>query len=120
MKELWKYLIIGCSVIISVIVLSFAITYYGRSKDTIAVTGLGETTFTSDMIVWSGMITVDNYEKLAGYKQIENDRNAVAKYLKNNGISDDEVTFAFINCSGILLLLYPQAISVCPPLPASP
>ncbi|MBQ4507616.1 MAG: SIMPL domain-containing protein [Paludibacteraceae bacterium] len=97
MKELWKYLIIGCSVIISVIVLSFAITYYGRSKDTIAVTGLGETTFTSDMIVWSGMITADNYDKLAGYKQIENDRNTVLKYLKNNGISEDEVTFAFIN-----------------------
>lgn len=97
MKELWKYLIIGCSVIISVIVLSFAITYYGRSKDTIAVTGLGETTFTADMIVWQGRLSVENYDKLTAYKQMEKNQQKVAQYLKENGISDSEITFSFIN-----------------------
>ncbi len=97
MKDLWKYLIIGCSVIVSVIVLSFAITYYGRSKDTIAVTGLGETTFTSDMIVWKGQLSLENYDKVAGYKQMEKNQQKVAQYLKENGVSDDEVTFSFIN-----------------------
>ncbi len=97
MKDLWKYLIIGCSVIISVIVLSFAITYYGRAKDTIAVTGLGETTFTSDLIVWSGNISVDSSDKLAGYKQIESNQQKVANYLERNGISTSEVKWSFVN-----------------------
>ena len=97
MKELWKYVIIGCSVIISVIVLSFAITYYGRAKDTIAVTGLGETTFTSDLIVWSGNITVDSSDKLGGYKQIEANQQKVANYLSRNGITDAEVKWSFVN-----------------------
>ena len=97
MKEIWKYLIIGCSVVISVIILSFAITYYGRSKDTIAVTGLGETTFTSDMIVWTGRISVENYDKLTAFRQMEKNQQTVARYLKENGVSDDEVTFSFIN-----------------------
>ena len=65
MKDIFKYLIIGCSVIISVIIFSFAITFYGRSNDTISVTGLGETEFTADMIVWEGHLTNDNANKLA-------------------------------------------------------
>ena len=76
---------------------AFAITYYGRSKDTIAVTGLGETTFTSDMIVWQGRISLENYDKLAGYRQMEKNQQKVAQYLKENGVSDDEVPFSFIN-----------------------
>lgn len=90
-------MIIGCSVIISVIVLSSAITYYGRSKDTIAVTGLGETTFTSDKIVWQCHLSAENYDKMAGYKQMEKNQEIVTAYLKKNGISDDEMTFSFIN-----------------------
>ena len=97
MKDLWKYLIIGCTVIISVIVLSFAITYYGRAKDTIAVTGLGETTFTSDLIVWSGNITVDSSDKLAGYKQIKANQEKVQNYLEREGISNTEVKWKFVN-----------------------
>lgn len=97
MKESLKYLIIGLSVIISVIVLSFAITYYGRSKDTISVTGLGETTFTSDMIVWSGQLSVEAYDRQTAYKQIEADQKKVAEYLAQKGIADSEVTFSFVS-----------------------
>lgn len=97
MKEIWKYLIIGCSVIISVIVLSFAITYYGRSRDVISVTGLGETVFTSDMIVWQGSIRVEQSDRQSGYELIAKQQKQVAKYLRDNGVSDDEVTFSFVN-----------------------
>ena len=97
MKDIFKYLIIGCSVIISVIIFSFAITFYGRSNDTISVTGLGETEFTADMIVWEGHLTNDNANKLAGYKQMEQNQKKVLDYLHANGVSDDEITFSFVN-----------------------
>lgn len=97
MKEIWKYVIIGLSVIISVVILSSAITYYGRSKDTIAVTGLGETTFTSDKIVWQGHLSTENTDKLAGYQQMERNQQIVMDYLKKQGINENEITFSFIN-----------------------
>lgn len=97
MKEIWKYVILGCSIIISVVVLSSAITFYGRNQAVIAVTGLGETTFTSDKIVWQANLSAENTDKLAGYKQMERNRSIVAKYLKDNGVTDDEITFSFVN-----------------------
>ncbi|MBQ7210294.1 MAG: SIMPL domain-containing protein [Paludibacteraceae bacterium] len=96
MNDLLKYAIIGVSVIISVIVLSFAITYYGRSRDVISVTGLGEEYFTSDQIVWTGRIRVDAYNKQEGYKQIAANQKKVAQYLAENGISSQEVTYSFV------------------------
>ena len=106
MKDILKYSIIGLSIIISVIVLSAAITYYGRSRDTISVTGLGEQTFTSDQIVWSGIIRVDAYDKVEGYKQIERNQAKVAEYLRNHGISNDEVTFEFVNVNKQFTSIY--------------
>lgn len=97
MKEIWKYLIIGCSVIVSVVILSFALTYRTRSCDTISVTGLGETVFMSDLIVWEGVISVESNDKLEGYKQIENNQKKVNEYLVANGIKSDEVKWGFVN-----------------------
>lgn len=97
MKETLKYVIIGLSVIISVVILATAITYFGHKSETISVTGLGETVFTSDMIVWSGQVSVDAYDKQAGYSTIEKQQKQVAEYLRANGIEDSEVTFSFVN-----------------------
>ena len=106
MKDILKPLIIGCAIIISMIVLAYSITFYGKSKDTVAVTGLGETTFTSDMIVWKGRIEVENYDKLAGYQQIEKNQKKVAQYLRENGVSDDEVKFSFISTDKLFNSIY--------------
>ena len=56
MKE-WKYAVIGIAVIVAAAILARAYTYKYRAQDTVVVTGLGETEFTSDLIVWSGTLT---------------------------------------------------------------
>lgn len=109
MKDLWKYLIIGCSVIVSVIVLAFAVTYYGRQRDVISVTGLGETVFESDMIVWRGRISLESSDKLAGYRQMEQNQKKVLDYLLENGVAESEVTFSFINTSKNYVSLYSES-----------
>lgn len=106
MKELTKYLIIGLSVIISVIVLASAITFYGRSNETISVTGLGEKTFISDKIVWNGRIAVESTDKLDGYRTLENQQKQVEKYMRENGIIEEEVTFEFVNMDKLYTSLY--------------
>ena len=70
MKE-WKYAVIGIAVIVAAAILARAYTYKYRAQDTVVVTGLGETEFTSDLIVWSGTLTAEAQNVAAGYAQIE-------------------------------------------------
>ncbi len=97
MKELFKPLIIGISVVVSVVIIVTAIGGWVRSAGTVSVTGLGETTFTSDQIVWRGRILVENTDQLRGYQQIESNQKAVMNYLASQGIKESEVTFSFVN-----------------------
>ncbi len=97
MKELFKPLIIGISVVVSVVIIVTAIGGWVRSAGTVSVTGLGETTFTSDQIVWRGRILVENTDQLRGYQQIESNQKAVMDYLASQGIKESEVTFSFVN-----------------------
>ena len=68
-REHIKYAIIGIAIILSAYLLGRAYTYKYRSQDTVVVTGLGETEFESDLIVWSGVLTAEAAEA-AGYTQI--------------------------------------------------
>ena len=72
-----KYLLLGIAAIICAAVLARAYTYKYRSQDTIVVTGLAETEFTSDLIVWSGTITAEAQQVAAGYAQIEQSKAKV-------------------------------------------
>ena len=93
MKSIIRTAILGISIILSVVVLSFAITYFTRAQDTVSVTGLGEATFTSDLIVWNGYIGVEAQDPLEGYKQIAAQQEKLAQYLSEGGVADSEVTF---------------------------
>lgn len=66
-----KYILLGIAAIVCAVVLARAYTYKYRSQDTIVVTGLGETEFTSDLIVWSGTLTAEAQNVAAGYAEIE-------------------------------------------------
>ena len=75
MKNYLKYVIIGVAIVASAWLLANAYTYKYRSEDTITVTGLGETEFESDLIVWGGSIyaetgsVADGYERMETYKR---------------------------------------------------
>ena len=57
MKNNLKYVIVGLAIVLSAWLLGRAYTYKYRSQDTVVVTGLGETEFASDLIVWNGEIS---------------------------------------------------------------
>lgn len=92
-----KYFIIALAIIICAIVLGRAYTYKYRSQDTIVVTGLGETEFVSDLIVWSGSLTAESQSAAAGYAQLEANKQKVQKYLTEKGIPTDAVVFGFVD-----------------------
>lgn len=92
-----KYLIIGLSAIVCAIVLGRSYTYKFRAQDTIVVTGLGETEFTSDLIVWSGTLTAEAMDVATGYAQIEQSKRKVQQYLASKGLPQEAVVFEFVN-----------------------
>lgn len=92
-----KYFVIALAIIICAIVLGRAYTYKYRSQDTIVVTGLGETEFVSDLIVWSGSLTAESQSAAAGYAQLEANKQKVQKYLTEKGIPTDAVVFGFVD-----------------------
>ncbi len=92
-----KYFVIELTAIVCAVVLGRAYTYKYRSQDTIVVTGLGETEFVSDLIVWSGAITAESQSVAIGYAQLEANKLKVQRYLMNKGIPSDAVVFEFVN-----------------------
>ncbi|MDE6779335.1 MAG: SIMPL domain-containing protein [Alistipes sp.] len=96
MKDL-KYIIIGAAILASAIVLGRAYTYKFRAQNTVVVTGLGETEFTSDLIVWTGYITAESSDVASGYAKIERSKALVAEYIASKGIPADAVVFQFVN-----------------------
>lgn len=92
-----KYIVIGIAAIVCAFILGRSYTYKFRSQDTVVVTGLGETEFTSDLIVWTGMLTAEAPNVAVGYAQIEASKAKVQKYLASKGLPAEAVIFDFVN-----------------------
>ncbi|MBP3601653.1 MAG: SIMPL domain-containing protein, partial [Alistipes sp.] len=85
MKQNLKYLIIGVAIIASAWLLGRAYTYKFRAQDTIVVTGLGETEFASDLIVWDGEIVYETLDVATGYAQLERNKQKVLDFITSRG-----------------------------------
>lgn len=95
MKNLWKYVIVSVAVIVSAIVLSMAYTEKHRTQSgTITVTGLGETEFTSDLIVIKGSISSHHEDASVSYAKMQQDRQKLVDFLVAKGVSVDEISFS--------------------------
>ena len=97
MKAIGKDLVIGLAILLSAWVLGKSYTYKYRTQDRIVVTGLGETEFTSDLIVWRGMVTAESSNVEQGYAQIEASKRKVSDYIAMRGIPAEAVVFEFVN-----------------------
>ena len=93
MKSYWKYLIVAATVIVAALIVSRAYTYRYRTAGTITVTGLGETEFTSDLIVLRGAIDVEQYDAGDAYRAIERDKRRMMEFLASQGISEESIQF---------------------------
>ncbi len=93
MEKLWKYVICSTAFVLAAMVLAAAYTSRSRSEGTISVTGLGETEFTSDMIVIEGSIKVKNDVAAEGYVELEDQREKVVAFLVSKGVSGESISF---------------------------
>lgn len=79
-------------------------THY--SYRTAAVTGLGKQDFTSDLIVWRTSFTRSAYNLQDANRLIKEDIKTVKDFLKQNGISDTEISFTSLKINRNYKQLY--------------
>jgi hypothetical protein len=58
---------------------------------------LGESNFTSDLVVWEGNFNRESTDLKTAYASLEKDRNAVTEYLKSKGIPEAQLIFNAVN-----------------------
>ncbi len=97
MKSYVAPLIIALSVITGVFILGNAYKYKFKTTETISVTGLAETNFTSDQIVWTGNYSRKTMDLKSAYAQLKDDESKIRAYLKGKGVADAEMVFSAVS-----------------------
>jgi len=86
-------IVFGIAIVIAAFVLGNAVINRNRPQGTVNVTGLGETNFTSDLVVWEGNFSRESSDLKGAYASLESDKTAVINYLKSKGIPQDQLVF---------------------------
>jgi hypothetical protein len=86
-------ILISIAVIITGYILGNSYLSKGKADPEISVTGLGEQSFDSDLIVWRANFSKKNIDLKQAYADLNADVRRVKSYLKLKGIANDEVVF---------------------------
>ena len=86
-------IIFAIAIVLAAVVLGNAVINRNRPQGTVNVTGLGESNFTSDLIVWEGNFSRESSEIQTAYSNLEKDRKAITDYLDSKGISSSQIIF---------------------------
>ncbi|SJZ65811.1 SIMPL domain-containing protein [Sediminibacterium ginsengisoli] len=97
MKTYAQYLIVAVAVLAGCFILAGAYKYKFRSAETIVVTGLAETDFTSDQIVWKGVFNRYGSDLKQAYALLKNDEAEIVAYLKGKGVADSNIVFSAVD-----------------------
>ena len=94
-------LIAGICAIICVNMLSERFVSYKKTSGSggLTATGSASCDFESDLIVWRGGYTAYGTTAQEAYRKLSKDADAVKKYLLENGVTEDEMTFGAISMS---------------------
>ena len=97
MKNNLTAIIFGLAIVIAAYILGYSFMNRNKADGTISVTGLGEANFTSDLIVWEGSFTEENFSLEQAYNDLEKDKKIITDYLISKGITSEELVFNAVN-----------------------
>lgn len=95
-NRLWVALIAGVAFITGTFLLGNAYKYKYRQQQTVLVTGLAETNFESDLIVWDGSYNRQSFDMKSAYAQLKDDEKKIRTFLQSMGINDKEIAFSSV------------------------
>jgi len=93
MKKNINAIVFSLAIIVAAYLLGYAVIHRNNADGHISVTGLGETDFTSDLIVWEGTFNSEHPNLKTAYDQLEADKAVIIDYLQNKGVKEDELVF---------------------------
>jgi hypothetical protein len=93
MKNNINAIVFGLAIIAASIILGNAVINRNKKVGTISVTGLGETNFTSDLIVWEAKFSQVNSDLKQAYSDLKKDKETILYYFKSQGLSDNIIVF---------------------------
>ena len=99
MKKFSTAIIIGISIILSSFFLGKSYVERSRAEGSVQVTGLGETNFTSDLIVWECNFSSQKFSLTDAYADLEKDKEIIKNYLIEKGVPAEEIVFSAVNTS---------------------
>ena len=108
MKQYTNAIIFGIAIVASSIFLGKAYTDRNKVEGEIQVTGLGNTDFSSDFIVWEGSFDAQNIDLKQAYVTLEHNKSVVNTYLTNKGISTDQLIYSAVKSHKKTKQLYSQ------------
>ena len=107
-KNFWGTLAISIAVVWAAYNLGSAYKDKNRVNDTVEVTGLGTTDFTSDLVVWSGSFSRQEMDLQSANAKLNEDRAFIKKYMMDQGIAEDEIIFDAIDISKQFEYIYDE------------
>lgn len=109
MKQYTNAIIFGVAIVASSIFLGKAYTDRNKVEGEIQVTGLGNTDFSSDLIVWEGSFGAQNIDLKQAYVTLENNKSVVNTYLASKGINTDQLIYSAVKSHKKTKQLYSQS-----------
>lgn len=97
MKKNLNAIVFAISIVAASIILGNAVINRNKKVGTISVTGLGETNFTSDLIVWEARFSQVNKDLKQAYADLKTDKETISEYLKSKGLSESVIIFNAVN-----------------------
>lgn len=93
MKNNISAIVFALAIVIASIVLGNAIINRNKTEGTISVTGLGQTNFTSDLIVWEAKFSQVNSNLKQAYSDLKKDKETISKYFISKGLNEKVLVF---------------------------
>ncbi|MCE3294738.1 MAG: hypothetical protein K0R65_452 [Crocinitomicaceae bacterium] len=97
MKSHVNTIIVALAVIIAAAFIGRSYAKRGKANESISVTGLGEESFTSDLIVWKASFSTSGADLKQASSDLKMKRDKIKKYLTNKGVKENEIVFNSVN-----------------------
>lgn len=93
MKNHFTAIIFALAIVVGSYLLGNAVKNRNNKTGTIAVTGLGNADFSSDLIVWEGTFSKESNNLKQAYNDLAKDKEIIKNYLIKKGINKTELVF---------------------------
>lgn len=97
MKTHLNTIIVALAVIIAAAFIGKSYAKRGKTNESISVTGLGEESFTSDLIVWKASFSTRGEDLKQASTDLKAKRDKIKKYLTQKGVKEGEIVFNSVN-----------------------